>query len=96
MNRVLTLVLSIAVVSALIFSNTIAYVNATIAAGSATSTNTKTPIKYIVVLATGAITHNIPFIECMNGMVLQMVGLAIITVRMPKFSIVPSVTPNFI
>jgi phospholipase C len=50
MNRVLTLALSIAVVSALIFGNTIPSVNATIASGPATSTNTKTPIKHIVVL----------------------------------------------
>jgi phospholipase C len=50
MNRVLTLVLSIAVVSVLIFGNTTASANAVIAAGSLTSTNTKTPIKHTVVL----------------------------------------------
>ena len=50
MNRVLTLVISIAVVSPLILSGTLASVKVAIAATSATLTNTKTPIKHIVVL----------------------------------------------
>jgi phospholipase C len=50
MNRLVTLLLSIAVVFSLVSSGTLASVKAATAAASATSTNTKTPIKHIVVL----------------------------------------------
>jgi phospholipase C len=50
MNRLVTLLISIAVVFSLISSGTLASVKAATGAASATSTNTKTPIKHIVVL----------------------------------------------
>jgi phospholipase C len=50
MNRLVTLLISIAVVFSLVSSGTLASVKAATAAASATSTNAKTPIKHIVVL----------------------------------------------
>ena len=50
MNRLVTLLVSIAVVFSLLSSGTLASVKAATAAPSATSTTTKTPIKHIVVL----------------------------------------------
>lgn len=49
-NRVLTLVLSIVLASSLILSGTLGSVKAATAVGSATSTNTKTAIKHLVIL----------------------------------------------
>ena len=46
MNRLVSLLISIAVVSSLVSSGTLASVKAATAAASATSTNTKTPISY--------------------------------------------------
>lgn len=50
MNRLVTLLISFAVISSLVSSGTLASVKAATTAASATSTNTKTPIKHIVVL----------------------------------------------
>ncbi|MDQ6866318.1 MAG: phospholipase, partial [Thermoproteota archaeon] len=50
MNRLVTLLISIAVVSSLLSSGTLASVKAATAVDSTPSTNTKTPIKHVVVL----------------------------------------------